>query len=186
MRPTLTLKKPAPAPVATVTPDAKPDVPVEPAKPAKAAKQYPKEAKEAQAAANRLLNEEQQARRRAQIEKVRPLVKSYLSDQAIFRDTVLVDGTECLRPLALGIHKTIFSRLRDQLGTLDCTSTVLTELIKAAMKAHVSRRKYIAGLLKFQERFDLDGNAVGPVVDKHKDRAQKTLQKFEKKAAQPA
>lgn len=183
MRPTLTLKKPAPAQVATVTPDAKPDVPVEPAK---VAKQSPKEAKEAQAAANRLLQEELRVRRIALSEKVKPLVDAYFSDKTILRETVLVDGVECLRPLAVGVHKTIFSWLRAQPEAEGCSNTLLVHLIKPVLEPHVSRPEYLAGLLKFQDRFDLDGNVVSPVADKHKTYAQKTLRKFEKKAAQPA
>lgn len=83
--------------------------PAKDAKPAKLSPQEAKAAKEARAVANRLLGLALAARRRACSEKVKPLLVAYLSDKAILRVTVLVDGVECLRPLAVGIHKSIFA-----------------------------------------------------------------------------
>lgn len=183
MRPTLTLKKkPSPAPLAPV---ATPAEPVQPAEPAKAAKQSPKaaqEAKEARAAANRLLNEEQHARRLAQWDQLKPLVDAYCSDQSLLRETVLVDGVKCFRPLAVGVHKTILAWLREQPQTLGCSNILLTDLIKAALAPHVAKPPYLAGLLKFQDRFDLDGNPAGVVEDKHRARAEKAWQRLQTKA----
>ena len=204
MRPTLTLKKKpapavpqAPAPVVAVTPDPIPPVepvaptvsvaPTEPAPPAKSKPAKPsfkevqaaKEAKEARAAANRLLNEEQHARRLAQWDQVKPLVDAYCSDQPLLRETVLVDGVECFRPLAVGVHKTILAWLREQPQTLGCSNILLTDLIKAALAPHVAKPPYLAGLLKFQDRFDLDGHVAGVVEDKHRARAQKAWQKLQ-------
>lgn len=187
MRPILTLKKkPAPAPLAPVTPGVEPAVPVDLPQPAQAAKFAKPSPKEAQTAANRLLNEEQRARRLAHSEKVTPLVEAYCSDQALFRETVLVDGVECFRPLAIGVHKTILAWLRQQPETLGCSNTLLIDLIKAALGPHVAKPPYLAGLLKFQDRFDLDGNAVGVVEDKHRARAEKVLRKISANAAKPA
>ena len=186
MRPILSLKKkPAPAPADAVTPQpVEPAVSVQPAdstQPAKAAKPSPqeaKEAKEARTAANRLLNEAQHARRLAQWDRLKPLVEAYCADQALFRETVLVDGVECLRPLAIGVHKTLFAWLREQPDAQGASNILLMDLIKAVLRPHVAQPRYLAGLLKFQDRFDLDGNAAGVVEDQHKARAQKAWQKL--------
>ena len=188
MRPTLTLKKkPVPAPLVPVATPAEPAQPVEPAvsvppvdstKPAKPAKQSPQTEKEARTAANRLLNEAQHARRLAQWDRLKPLVEAYCSDQALFRETVLVDGVECLRPLAIGVHKTLFAWLREQPDAQGASNILLMDLIKAVLRPHVAQPRYLAGLLRFQNRFDLDGNAAGVVEDKHKARAEKALQKL--------
>lgn len=202
MRPTLTLKKkPVPVPVEPVTPAVQPAEPVkttepvkpaDPPEPAKAAKKSPKEAqeaKEARAAANRLLGQELSARRRAYFEKVKPLLAAYLADKAILRETVLVDGVECLRPLGVGIHKTIFAWLHEQPDAQGASNTLLMDLIKAVLGPHVVQPQYLAGLLKFQDRFDLDGAVAGPVAGQQKARAEKAWRKLQQPAAgsrQPA
>lgn len=181
MRPTLTLKKnPSQAPLAPVATVAEP---AEPAEPAKAAKQSPKEAR---AAANRLLGQELAARRRAYSEKLKPLLEAYFSDKAILRETVLVDGVECLRPLAVGIHKTIFAWLREQPEAQEASNTLLMDLIKAVLGPHVAQPQYLAGLLNCQDRFDLDGHVAGPVAGQQKARAQKAWRKLQPQATTPA
>jgi hypothetical protein len=194
MRPTLTLKKkpvPAPqAPVVAVAPTepappvvVEPAVSVEPAPPAqsKPAKLSPKEvqaAKEARAAANRLLGQELAARRRAGTERVKPLLDAYWADQALFHETVLIDGVECLRPLAVGVHKTLLAWLRTQPQAEGCSNTLLNDLVKALLGPHVAQPGYRAGLLKFQDRFDLDGQVAGAISDPHKARAYKAWKKL--------
>lgn len=126
--------------------------------------------------ANQLLNEEQHARRLAQIAKVQPLVDSYFSDKATFHETVFVDGVECFRPLFVAIRKTLFSWLRAQPETLGCSNILLTDLINLKLEPHVSKPQYLAGVLKFQERFDLDGNVSGEVSVKQKVQAEKSIQ----------
>lgn len=192
MRPTLTLKKkPAPAPLTPVSPQAEPVQPaasVEPAEPVKPAKQTPKEAqeakaaKEARAAANRLLGQELADRRRAYSEKLKPLLEAYFSDKAILRETVLIDGVECLRPLAVGIHKTVFAWLREQPDAQGASNTLLMDLIKAFLGLHVAQPQYLAGLLNCQDRFDLDGNPNGVVKDKQREKAEKALRKLQQQA----
>lgn len=202
MRPTLTLKKkPAPAPADTVPPATQPAEPVkasEPiapaetpqpanaAKPVKLSPQEAKAAREALAEANRLLGQELSARRRACSEKIKPLLAAYLADKAILRKTVLVDGVECLRPLAVGIHKTIFAWLREQPDALGASNTLLMDLIKAVLGPHVAQPCYLAGLLNCHDRFDLDGAVAGPVADKQKVRAEKAWRKLQQPAAKPA
>ena len=194
MRPTLTLKKKSSTtPAVSATPDAQaePVQPAEPAKPvepAKAAKQSPNEAqaaKEDRAAANRLLNQEQHARRLAQWDQLKPLVDAYVADHPLFNQTVWVEGVECFKPLAIGIHQMILTWLREQPEALDCSNSLLTDLIKAALEPHVIKPAYLAGLLKFQDRFDLDGNPKGAVKDKHRARAEKAFQKFQQQAPTP-
>ena len=68
----------------------------------------------------------------------------------------------------------------------DASNTLLIDLIKAALEPHVAKPPYLAGLLKFQDRFDLDGNAAGVVEDKHRARAEKALHKLQQQAATPA
>ena len=184
MRPTLTLKKkPAPAPLAPVATVAEPVQLAEPAKPvepAKAAKPSPKaaqEAKEARAAANRLLGQELSARRRAGTERVKPLLDAYWADQAILHDTVLIDGVECLKPLAVGVHKTLLAWLRAQPQAEGCSNTLLYDLVKALLGPHVAQPRYLAGLLHCPERFHLDGSVARPVAEPHKARARKVLKK---------
>ena len=144
MRPTLTLKKkPAPAPADAVTPAAQPAEPIktpepaEPPPPAKAAAKPAKPstkaaqaAKEARAEANRLLGQELSARRRAGTERLKPLLDAYWADQAILHDTVLIDGVECLKPLAVGVHKTLLAWLRAQPQAEGCSNTLLYDLVK--------------------------------------------------------
>ena len=193
MRPILTLKKkPAPdllASVAILAETVQPAEPAKPVEPAKAAKQSPKEAqaaKEARAAANRLLGQELAARRRAYSDKLKPLLEAYLSEKAILRETVLIDGVECLRPLAVGIHNTVFAWLREQPDAQGASNTLLMDLIKAVLGLHVAQPQYLAGLLNCQDRFDLDGNATGVVKDKQRERAEKALRKLQQQAPTPA
>lgn len=187
MRPILTLKKkPSPALADTVSPAAQPAEPVKATEPAQPAKPSPKEVKEARAAANRLVNEELRARRLADTERLRPLVEAYVASQPLFQETVLVDGVECFRPLVIGLHKTILAQLRLQPETQGCSHAVLYDLLRAVLKPHVSSSRYLAGILRLQDRFDLDGNAIGIVEDKHQAGAAKRLRKLDRRAANPA
>lgn len=186
MRPILTLKKkPSSVPPAASETVAEPAPPLlaepvasaEPVNAEQPAKLFPQEAKQARLAANRLVNEELRARRRAGVERLQPLVDAYMAGHPLFHQTTWVEGVECLKPLAIGVHKAILTWLREQPEALDCSNTLLIDLIKAALEPHVSKPAYLAGLLKFQDRFDLDGNPNGVVKDKHRARAKKMLQK---------
>lgn len=125
--------------------------------------------------ANRVLNEEQHARRLSQILKIQPVLDAYFA-KPVFQDTVVVDGVECFCPLFIGIRKTTFTWLRTQPETFDCSNILLTDLINLVLEPHVLKRQYVAGLLKFNERFDLDGNPMGEVLPNHKIHAQKMIQ----------
>lgn len=116
--------------------------------------------------ANKLIDEEQQARRIAQAAKVQPLVASYFSGKSMLTETVFLDGVECFRPLAIGIHKTVLAWLRSQPETVGCSKTLLKDLVEAVLEPHVSKPQYRAGLSRFRERFDLDGNIAGIVVNR--------------------
>lgn len=160
-----------------------PAEPAKPVEPAKAAKpsfkevQAAKEAKEARAAANRLLAQERAASRRAGTERVKPLLDAYWADQAILHDTVLIDGVECLKPLAVGTHKTILAWLRAQPQAEGCSNTLLYDLVKDLLEPHVAKPHYLAGLLHCPDRFHLDGSVARPVAEPHKARARKVLKK---------
>lgn len=179
MRPILTLKKRSAAPNQPQSwPRANQPV-------AKSAKDAAQATKDARAEANRQLARVMYQHRAAGAARLQPLLDAYLADFPLLRDTVVVDGAECFRPLAIGVHKTLIAWLRALPEAEGCSNTLLADLIKAALQPHVSQSRYRAGLVKFQQRFDLDGQAVGPIADKHKARAEKLLQR-RAKADQPA
>lgn len=169
-RPMLRLKKPTPAPTApAVTVKPAPAVAVKPEKPTKPAKPIPE--KERMRLENIRLNAEASDRRKAQIERATPLVNAYFADKRVLKETVSIDGVECFHPLMIGTRKAILAFFKAHPDLQDCTNTVLTDLIAEVLKAHVATPQYIAGLLKFHERFDLDGNPVDAISEKHKDAA---------------
>lgn len=155
----LRLKKPTPAPAVAV----KPAPAVKREKPAK-----PIPEKERMRLENIRLNAEGYDRRKAQIERAKPLVNAYVADKTVLSETVLIDGVECFRPLMIGTRKTIFAFLKAHPALQDCTNTVLNDLISEVLEAHVATPQYIAGLVKFNERFDFDGTPVDAVLEKHK------------------
>jgi hypothetical protein len=120
------------------------------------------------------LNAEGYERRRLQVEKAKPLFDAYFADKPALRETVLIDGVECLRPLMIATRKTIFTFFKAHPDLQDLTNTVIADLISEALKAHVAKPQYAAGLVKFNERFDLDGNPVDAISEKHKATAIKS------------
>lgn len=204
MRPVLSLKKrpaapaapaiaaevaPTPEPIAVAQPvpaiDAAEPQPVKAAKAKKPSPQELKAAKEAKAAANRRLGEEQHAHRMAQSRKLRPFVKAYLYGHAVLRDTVQVDDVPCLRPLAVGVHKTLFARLRALPETEGCSNILLYDTISSLMHAHISRRAYLNGMLKLDHRVDLEGNTAGPIDEFQRARALKRHHKQQQQVQSP-
>lgn len=203
MRPVLSLKKrpaapaiaaeaaptPAPEPIAVAQPvaaiDAAEPQPVKAAKAKKPSPQELKAAKEAKAAANRRLGEEQHAHRMAQSRKLRPFVKAYLYSHAVLRDTVRVDDVPCLRPLAVGVHKTLFARLRALPETEGCSNILLYDTISSLMHAHISRRAYLNGMLKLDHRVDLEGNVAGSIDEFQRARALKRHHKQQQHVQAP-
>ena len=168
--------KPATEPA---TPAQTTDQPAPTAKAAKAKKPTPEErkaAKDAQTEANRRLNEEQRARRAAQGRKLRPFVKSHIYSHAVMRDTVQVDDVECLRPLALGVHKIFFAQVRAMPESEGCSNLLITDAIKSVMYAHVAKPQYLNGMLKFEHRFTLEGNPAEPIDEGQRTRAQEMQQ----------
>lgn len=174
MRPTLKLKNRSTAPVAATSIIAAVEPPAQAAESPKASKA----AKEARANANRLLNEEQKSLRAAQMLKLEPVVRNYLLNQPLVRDTVLLDGVEYLRPLAIGVHKTILAYLRSLPEAENCSNTVINALVKSVMEAHVAKLQYRQGLLKFPHRFNLDGSQADIIGDKQRAIIQKLLNKL--------
>ena len=122
---------------------------------------------------NIALSAQASARKRADLEKVAPLLTAYLAGLPALTRTVEVDGAACLRPLAVGVRHAVAAWLRAQPQTAGCSATTLNELISLALKAHVGKPAYLAGILSFNERFDLDGQKCGAVTDKHKAHATK-------------
>ena len=168
--------KPATEPA---TPAQTTDQPAPTAKAAKAKKPTPEErkaAKDAQTEANRRLNEEQRARRAAQGRKLRPFVKSHIYSHAVMRDTVQVDDVECLRPLALGVHKIFFAQVRAMPESEGCSNLLIADAIKSVMYAHVAKPQYLNGMLKFEHRFTLEGNPAEPIDEGQRTRAQEMQQ----------
>ena len=154
------------------------------AKAAKAKKPTPEErkaAKDAQTEANRRLNEEQRARRAAQGRKLRPFVKSHIYSYAVMSDTVQVDDVECLRPLALGVHKIFFAQVRAMPESEGCSNLLISDAIKSVMHAHVAKPQYLSGMLKFEHRFTLEGNPAEPIDENQRARAQEMQQQRHRK-----
>lgn len=140
-----------------------------------------KAAKDAKTEANRRLNEEQQARRAAQGRKLRPFVKNYIYSHAVMSDTVQVDDVECLRPLALGVHKIFFAQVRAMPESEGCSNLLITDAIKSVMHAHVAKPQYLSGMLKFEHRFTLEGNPAEPIDEGQRARAQEMQQQRRRK-----
>ncbi|WP_145995381.1 ProQ/FINO family protein [Macromonas bipunctata] len=160
------------------------DQPAPTAKAAKAKKPTPEErkaAKDAQTEANRRLNEEQRARRAAQGRKLRPFVKSHIYSYAVMSDTVQVDDVECLRPLALGVHKIFFAQVRAMPESEGCSNLLIADAIKSVMYAHVAKPQYLSGMLKFEHRFTLEGNPAEPIDENQRARAQEMQQQRHRK-----
>ena len=173
--------KPATEPA---TPAQTTDQPAPTAKAAKAKKPTSEElkaAKDAKTEANRRLNEEQQARRAAQGRKLRPFVKSYIYSHAVMSDTVQVDDVECLRPLALGVHKIFFAQVRAMPESEGCSNLLIADAIKSVMYAHVAKPQYLSGMLKFEHRFTLEGNPAEPIDENQRARAQEMQQQRHRK-----
>lgn len=158
MKPTLKLKKPVVAPIV------------------KAPKKLtPQAEKVKRHLENSQLNAEAFARRKAQMERVKPLVDAYFACTLIFHETVFVDGVECLRPLAVGVRKTIFAIFKTQPEFQDCTNTVINDLISDVLGEHTCKPKYLLGLLKLNDRFDLEGNVFSSITPSHKIKAEKRI-----------
>jgi hypothetical protein len=151
------------------------------AKAKKATAEELKAAKDAKTEANRRLNEEQQARRAAQGRKLRPFVKHYIYSHAVMSDTVQVDDVECLRPLALGVHKIFLAQLRTMPEAEGCSNLLITDAIKSVMHAHVAKPQYLNGMLKFEHRFTLEGNPAEPIDEGQRARAQEMQQQRRRK-----
>ncbi len=113
------------------------------------------------------------AKRRADIARVDPVLTAYFNSKPMLSVTLWVDGVECFRPLAVGTRHAVIAWLRTQPETVDCSATVLNDLIALTLKPHVEAPQYLAGVLKFNERFDLDGQVCGVVSAKHKANATK-------------
>ena len=117
------------------------------------------------------------AKKVVDIARVMPVLQAYLRSKPVLSETVRVDGVDYLRPLALEVRKTIMAWLRAQPEALDCSGTLLGDLIDLAMKPHVDAPQYLAGVLKFDERFDLEGKVCGRVSAKHRKNATKKQEK---------
>lgn len=92
------------------------------------------------------------------------LLETICENFAVFRE---------VRPLALGIHKTILERMPD----LD------TAQLRLAMRIHTASTRYLKALLATRERFDLDGNPAGEVTEEQRAVANTALRERFKKSA---
>ncbi|MBP8151379.1 MAG: hypothetical protein KAX91_04555, partial [Xylophilus sp.] len=126
-------------------------------------------------------NEEQRARRAAQGRKLRPFVKSHIYSYAVMSDTVQVDDVECLRPLALGVHKIFFAQVRAMPESEGCSNLLIADAIKSVMHAHVAKPQYLNGMLKFEHRFTLEGNPAEPIDEGQRTRAHEMQQQRHRK-----
>lgn len=157
----------------------------EAAKPPKASKVSKADAakaeKEALKLANTLANQQLEARRAANKLMLKPILKEYFKSLALLQEIVEVDGVKCYRPLARGVHKTMIAHVRSLPEVKDCSNTLLLDLIKARIAAHVKKPEYHNGVLKFTNRFDLERNESGTILETEKERAQKILSTLRKK-----
>jgi len=186
-RPKLTLKKPTtqlsapatnPAPKSPIPTPPSQSNPTTTAKPAIAA-ENPKKKPNPQAEKERKKQENIQraaefsARKREQIEKLKPIVLAYFGTKRIMAETVEIDSIACLKPLAVGVGKAIFATLHVRPEFADCTNTTLNQLIASVLHPHTSRPEYLAGVLAFAHRHSIDGEPTGEVTPKHKANATK-------------
>lgn len=163
------------AQLTTTTATASPVTAKESKKKAKPEKLTPKQIK---AEENRLRNSELKAQRDVLEKKLKPFIEDYVKNLPVIRDTVLIDGIEYFRPLSLGIHKKILSKVRETHDTEGCSNTLIFQLLEPVLKNHVTTSQYLQGLLIFSHRFDLDTNESGEISEKHKVKTKKALQKI--------
>ena len=175
MKPILSLKKPVKDAVNTNTAST-PVVNVAKRKPSESKAPTPQDVKKEQSLLNFKTNEENRLQKLACVEKLKPIVKAYFEDSAIFSETVVVDEVECLRPLSIGVGYTSLKYLREQPDVIGCSTTVLRTLISLLLRTHVTNRKYLNGTVKFNNRFELNGNLAGEICMDHKKRAERLLQ----------
>ena len=111
------------------------------------------------------------ARKREQVEALKPIVKAYFAAKPIMSETVEIDGVTCLKPLAVGTGKTVFATLKACPEFVDCTNTTLNQLIIGVLQPHTLRPEYLAGVLAFAHRHTVDGEPTGEVTPKQKANA---------------
>ena len=173
-RPKLTLKKPALAPAVTPVPVPKPAaVPAKAPESSKKLKPIPNAEKELKKQKNIQHEAELSARKREQIEKLTPIVRAYFASKPIMAEIIEIDSVACLKPLAVGIHKTIIATLQAQPEFQDCSRTTLHQMLAKVLNGHTSRPEYLAGVLNFAQRYGIDGESNGEVTEKHKADASK-------------
>lgn len=173
------LKKSLDVPAPTVAKEPVPAQPMEsagqsqPAKPAQPARTALE--KEQLRLENIRLGQQAAERRRAAMARVAPLASAYLRGKPALMTPVVLEGESCWRPLCIGIDKSILAWLRAQPEALDCSTTVLKDAIELVLAPHVAQPQYLAGIVKLDERVDLEGRAVGLVSAKEKAHAAKKL-----------
>jgi ProP effector len=78
------------------------------------------------------------------------------------------------RPLAIGIHKAIAQRLPE----------LNASQVRIALKVHTGSTRYLKAVSQGGVRFDLDGEAAGPVTPEQQQQALNTLkERFRQQAA---
>ncbi|NTV95897.1 MAG: ProQ activator of osmoprotectant transporter prop [Thiobacillus sp.] len=84
---------------------------------------------------------------------------------AVFRD---------VRPLALGIHKTLQERMPE----------LTKDQVRTALRSHTGSTRYLKALAQAKERYDLDGNPAGEVTEEQRAQAAEQLKERFRKAAE--
>lgn len=87
-------------------------------------------------------------------------------------EIIEIDSVACLKPLAIGIHKTIIATLQAQPEFQDCSNHTPPDARKSTV-AIPHAREYLAGVLNFAQRYGIDGESNGEVTEKHKANASK-------------
>lgn len=95
----------------------------------------------------------------------RALLKQLEQQFAVFKDG---------QPLAIGIDKQLIARLPQ----------VNRKELRVALSLHIHSTRYLKAMEKAQQRFDLDGNAVGVVPESHRKHASDLLKERFKKATE--
>ena len=93
------------------------------------------------------------------------LIKALQAQFAVFRDYL---------PLAIGIDKQIRERLPE----------VNRKTLRTALGMHAKSFRYLKGMEKATQRFDLDGNSVADVSEEHRTHAKDTLRERARKRAE--
>lgn len=100
----------------------------------------------------------------------RTRLRVLLARNAVWSETIEVDGEHVLRPLAIGVHVEIFDALAPTLATKRLQKAVRRS-INREVSRHVSLARYKFGLLRLVTRLHFDGTPAQTIDDSHRQTA---------------